>query len=444
MSIPIRFSLSVIASTFAPLFGLSAADSRISPSSSAETFPPLPLAEKIAINGIAVVPKSPPRSLVRREKLGLVTAPAIDGHIVHRTNTRVLETRAVITPGGDYLLMFPEGEHYAVARGRPKVNTMVAYRSRDRGHTWQGPSIAFDIEYSQHGFVPLIPRGSKRIYAFGTQPVPGKFTPENGQRENAPIGFRWSDDDGRTWSAAKLIEPRNDPEFRGMSVMRMTETDAGTWLIGSHLADWSVRPFTTRQFLLRSEDRGESWELLPGPRPHGWFAAGFDRMDEGRPLNLGGGRVYFMARTPEGHLWSARSTDDGRTWTPPAPTPLVHPDAPPMLFHLSDGRTLIAFHHNRTGMIDNASGPRSEIWCATSSDEGRSWSEPRFVFANALEPNLRSLSFNHQCSYLDVFTDDGVLHIFFPHRWQQVLHLTLKESSLSTLPLKSQLAPAFP
>jgi len=29
------------------------------------------------------------------------------------------------------------------------------------------------------------------------------------------------------------------------------------------------------------------------------------------------------------------------------PTPLVHPDAPPMLFHLADGKTLAAFHRNR-------------------------------------------------------------------------------------------------
>jgi hypothetical protein len=401
---------------------------------------PLPLAEKIHVNGIPVDLRRPPAGLVVREALGLLTAPAVNGQIVHRTTTRILETRAVITPRGDYLLLFPEGEHYATAKGRPKVNTMIAYRSADRGRTWRGPSVAFDIDYSQHGFVPLIPRGSARLYAFGTQPVIGEFTPENGQRENAPIGFRWSDDDGHSWSPVKLIRPINDPGFRGMSVMRMTETDAGTWLIGSHTADWSVKPFTTRQYLLRSSDRGETWTIAPGPRPGGWFAAGLERMDEGRPLNLGGGRVFFMSRTPEGHLWSARSTDDGRTWTAPAPTPLVHPDAPPMLFTLSDGRTLIAFHHRRTGMIDDKGGPRSEIWCALSRDEGRTWSEPRFVLANALQPNLKSLSFNHQCSYLDVFVDAGVLQIFMPHRWQQVLHLTLKESALAALPTKAELA----
>ena len=67
----------------------------------------------------------------------------------------------------------------------------------------------------------LIPRGTKRLYAFGTQPIVG-YDWENGKRENTPIGYRWSDDDGVTWSPVKLIAPVNDPGFTGMSVMRMT------------------------------------------------------------------------------------------------------------------------------------------------------------------------------------------------------------------------------
>ncbi|HEY2573564.1 MAG TPA: sialidase family protein, partial [Verrucomicrobiaceae bacterium] len=253
--------------------------------------------------------------------------------------------------------------------------------------------------------------------------------------------------DGHHWSEVKLIEPKNDPGFQGMSVMRMTETDAGTWLIGSHTADWSTKPFTTRQYLLRSEDQGRTWTVMPGARPDGWFALGFDRMDEGRPINLGGGRVLFMSRTPQGHLFTAWSRDDGKTWTQPAPSSLVHPDAPPMLFHLSDGKTLVAFHHNKVprtgkGDIDDKAENmkvRSEIWAATSTDEGHTWSEPRFVLANAVQPVHAVGAFNFQCSYLDMFVDEGVLHIFLPHRWQQVLQLTLKESALGSLPTKKEL-----
>jgi acetyl esterase len=408
---------------------------------------PLPLMETVTVNGIDLNAKSPPKGFALDQDTGLLMTTAMKGQVVHRTQTRILETRATITPKGDFLLMFPEGDHYAKSKGE-KINSMMVCRSTDHGKTWSKPAVAYDILYGQHGFIPLIPRGTQRIYAFGTQPIPGKWTWENGQRENAPIGWRTSDDDGHTWSEVNLIAPVNDPEFKGMSVMRMTETDAGTWLLGSHLADWSVKPFTTQQYLLRSEDQGKTWTVLPGARPKGWIAEGFNRMDEGRPLNLGGGRVLFMSRTPQGPLFTAWSKDDGKTWTQPAPSTLVHPDAPPMLFPLSDGKTLVAFHHNKVPTTGNGElsdkaelmKMRSEVWASLSTDEGHTWSEPLFVLANAVAPVHAVSGFNSQCSYLDAFTENGVMHIFMPHRWQQVLHLTLAESAFSKLPTKAQLA----
>jgi hypothetical protein len=366
-----------------------------------------------------------------------VAAPAVNGQLVHASKTNLFETRATITPGGDYLLMFPEGSHYGGKKG--KVNTMVAYRSRDRGRTWTGPRVAFEIDYSQHGFIPLVPRGSKRIYAFGTQPIEGKRE----GAENCPIGFRHSDDDGYTWSDVMLIRPQNNPDFLGMSVMRMCETDAGTWLLGSHEGHWKRTPkipVTTRAYVLRSEDQGKTWTVHPTPRPGGWYLEEFERMDEPRPIDLGGGRVLILARTCEGHLWQIRSDDDGRTWSDPKPTALIHPDAPPMLFHHPDGKTLIAFHHNRHSGGHFKHADRSEIWVSLSADQGRTWSEPRFVFANALAAKSRSPWHDHQCSYLDAFADGEHLHLFVPHRWKRALHLHLKASELNKLPAKAELS----
>lgn len=410
---------------------------------------PLPvLAARVTVNGLPIDLTAPPAGLAVRKHLTLLTAAAVDGQVVHRARRgRLFETRATVTPDGDFLLMFPEGEHYGGSAGR-KCNDLLAVRSTDGGKTWGKPTVAFDIPYNQHGFIPLIPRGSKRLYAFGTQPIPEKMSRASGQQENAPIGYRHSDDDGKTWSEVTLIEPVNDPGFRGMAVMRMTETDRGTWILGAHAADWSVKPLTTRQYLLRSEDQGKTWTVLPDRRPNGWFAEGFGRMDEGRPLALGGDRVLALFRTPTGRLWSARSDDDGRTWTKPAATPLVHPDAPPMLFLLSDGKTLAAFHHNRharvryEGLSGNIEGmkDRGELWLSLSRDQGRTWSEPRFVLANAAEPTLSQGWYNFQCSYLDAFSHGGVLHLFVPHRWQQALHLRLAEADLPRLPTRADLA----
>jgi len=174
-------------------------------------------------------------------------------------------------------------------------------------------------------------------------------------------------------------------------------------------------------------------------------------MDEGRPINIGRGEVFALFRTPTGFLWSARSTDDGMTWTGPSPTPLVHPDAPPMLFVLSDGKTLAAFHHNRASRYDTLSAraemqkDRAELWVALSRDGGRTWSQPRFVLANALAPTTGNAWLDYQCSYIDAFCDGGRLHIFMPHRWKRALYLTLSEDALDKLPTKAELGqPARP
>ncbi len=83
--------------------------------------------------------------------------------------------------------MFPDGSHSG--RAAVKCNTLLAYRSPDQGKTWRGPEIAFDIEYNQHGFILLQPRGSDRLYAFGTQPLWDLYSREDGLHENAPIGY---------------------------------------------------------------------------------------------------------------------------------------------------------------------------------------------------------------------------------------------------------------
>ena len=236
-----------------------------------------------------------------------------------------------------------------------------------------------------------------------------------------------------------------------MSVTRMCETDKGTWILGSHAADWSKKPLTTQQYLLRSTNQGKTWTLLPDKSPNGWFSPKFSRMDEGRPIALGNGEVYFMARTPTGRIWTSRSLDDGRTWEDPKASSLVHPDAPPMVYHLSDGKTLITLFHNRhlgteyvglTGQMDGMKD-RGEIWVALSKDGGRHWSQPQFLFANATKANpSKNGWFNYQVSYLDAVIDKGTIHIFCPHLWNRAVYLTIQEEALASLPTAAQLAQA--
>jgi len=392
--------------------------------------------DTISVGGMKIDLASLPKGLSLHRDLDILSATAVEGKILFRSNF-VWVPRATITLKGDYLVLFPEGEGQYY-----QGKEMLALRSSDKGKTWSEPAVVFDSSQSHHGFVPLIPRGTKRIYAFGTQALPGlgmnhHLKTEAGNRinENRPIGFRYSDDDGHTWSAVTLIRPVNDPEFTGMSCVRMCETDASTWIIGSHC---SIRGGVaiTRQYVLRSEDKGKTWQVLPGKRPDGWFVRELNRMDEGTVLNLGGGKVLLMTRTMEGHIWESLSEDDGRTWSDPKPTTLSHPGAPPMVFHLGDGKTLIAFTHYFEGPPPRnfATQLRGELWCSISKDEGHTWSEPRFVF-RGISPTIW-----HASSYIDMFADGTHINIFLGHNVKQLLYLQFDEGDIRKFLTKSELA----
>ena len=408
------------------------------------------------IGGVAVTLDKLPKGLKNHNDLGVVMPDWVNVRVIHRFPQPDIGDyrgqyppvvyvdcpRPLITPQGDYLLTIISGtSHYLRVDPARKVNDILIYRSKDKGKTWQGPFLSTPIPYNQHAWVPLVPKGGKRIYMFSTEPAAGDFN----LIENAGIGFRSSDDDGHTWSQVTRIRPVNDPGFQGMWCIDMTETDQGTWLLAPHSGEnYRQNTVTTRLFVMRSVDRGQSWTLLPHARPDGFVTPGFDRMEEGRPLALGGGRVVLFARTPEGHLWQLRSDDDGKTWSEPRPTPLVHPDAPPMIEKLSDRKTLIALDHNRLPGSGFSHRPhaedRSELWVSLSKDDGLTWTEPRFLAVTSTTTTRPIFGRVNYCmTYCDVLADSGNLHIFIPHLWRQVLEVRMREKDLMRLPTKSKL-----
>ena len=411
---------------------------------------------RMQIGGVPVTPATLPKGVVHREDLGVAVPEWVDIRVLHRfpqpaESPKVKSTRPpdwtpavyvdcprpFIAPNGDYVLTIISGKaHYGNTDPHCKVNDILLYRSTDHGKTWRGPGVAWNLAYNQHAAVPLIPKGANRIYCFGTEPAPGDFD----GRENAGLAMRFSDDNGFTWSAPQRINPANDPGFQGMWCINAAQTERGTWLIAPHEGDWSRRPLRTRLYVLRSEDRGRTWQAAPDKRPNGWFWPGSDRMDEGRPLALDGGNVALFTRTTEGHIWSLRSKDDGRTWSEPKPTPLIHPDAPPMIEKLSDGSTIIALHHNRhTGGGFNRDD-RSELWVSRSTDGGFTWTQPRFLAVTCSTTTRRLFGTEQYCmTYCDVLARRGRLHIFIPHLWRQVLEIRMKETDLDRLPERKDL-----
>lgn len=388
--------------------------------------------------------------------LGLLTHVAMEGNVLHvaQSASRTLyETRAVVTPKGDYLVMIPDGVH--ATSPRPDANQLKAYRSRDQGTTWTGPFIPFGEKEKHHAALPVVPRGSQRIYIFGTQ----RGAIAGPEPRAKAFGYRYSDDDGHRWSEIKVVRLRDGDLFPGTGVIQMTETESGTFMAGFHHAR-ILRGTVDVDYL--------SWSLVSpeNPAPETKYYG----LDELRVIGLQAPEVLAVARSGDGHLWEMRSLNDGESWAGGRSLSLVQPDAPPMVFHLSDGKTLIALHHNRV-VLRSVHEPihsqkwkmpmptaeqvsegdthrhsyqdwvsRAEIWFSLSTDGGRHWEEPRFLFANALAETLEGANPNYQCSYVDLFVDRSFIHLIIPHRWQRVVHLRFPEQKLREFATRADLA----
>jgi hypothetical protein len=396
----------------------------------------LSIPRNLQIAGAEVATDRPPAGFQANRQIGLLHHEAIRLKLIHANREGAAYTpRAVKTPRGDYLVVFPCGwGHMWAGKNEKNPNDLYFTRSTDQGRTWSNPTPKWRAPYGYNSGVFLIPSGSERIYLFGVE-----MHPDWRRGYDGGIAYRYSDDDGRTWSKPHLIEPTNDRGYRGLAHIDMTQTPEGTWLLGTYEArsrSIGIEQRIDRQYILRSEDQGGSWTLLPGPRPGGWKIDPYGYMIEGRPLALGGSEVLFWGRAPGGHPWEFRSVDDGRTWSGPVPVKLVHPDAPPMIWKL-DGRLIAVIHNSydpKNPKHDHTQ--RRELWVALSGDGAKTWTPPRLMMASIAESGgpLRSPSI----SYDNLLIDGQTLHLFIDYQFRAIVQATFTIGDLEKFPLREE------
>ncbi len=108
----------------------------------------------------------PPAGYKLRKDLGLLVQDSMEGQVVHTAQSKqgtLYETRAVVTPKGDYMIFIPDGSHGNSTR--PNANILTSYRSSDQGKTWQGPAFPLG-KGSISGCCPSLPKGSQRIFVY--------------------------------------------------------------------------------------------------------------------------------------------------------------------------------------------------------------------------------------------------------------------------------------
>lgn len=313
----------------------------------------------------------------------------------------------VITSNGTWVCTLTTGKGLEGQSGQH----VVATSSRDQGKTWSAPvDIEPETGPEASWVTPLI-TPSGRIYAFYTFNGDNVVTlPSSDKRVRSDThgwyAFRYSDDEGQTWSAQRYRIP-----------LRVTDVDKGNPWHGEVCHFWGIdKPkvkdgkvffaFTKLgKFFMQD---GEGWvvssdNLLTEPDPDKVVFKLLPSGEKGiRNPALGSVQeehnlvpldksdllcVFRLEGVTPGQSYSR---DGGASWSLPEPMtygpgkrPLKTPRACPKLFMTSEGKYLF-WYHNHGGKLWAGRNPVFLTGGVLKSDGFIRWSEPELVL---FDPN---------------------------------------------------------
>jgi len=256
------------------------------------------------------------------------------------------------------LTVLDDGTIVATIFNQPSHGSMAGdvecWATRDRGATWSKVGTPAPHEpdtnrmnvaagRARNGDLIVLASGWSNQYPEG----------ESGAAFRAGILHNWlsrSSDGGRTWSIDKEGLPDQAPDGRRwVPFGDVVEGDDGLL----HAVAYS-----SRAWCIESRDDGKTW---------GKFAP----IDKDNPrnetaiLHLGGAK--WLAASRKSALFGYASDDDCRTWQPLGPM-TEKGQHPGHLLRLKDGRVLLSY--------GDRTGTKHGVEVRTTSDEGKTWSEP--------------------------------------------------------------------
>lgn len=186
-----------------------------------------------------------------------------------------------------------------------------------------------------------------------------------------------SEDEGRTWSAPKLLIP-DDVGGRGPVKNPPLLLASGTWLAPASTEAWGSEP-VWEAFVDRSADNGSSWVAVPIPLDRSRLK-GAGLIQPALWLDESTGSIYALMRSTEGSAFLSSSSDEGATWSQAQPVELANNNSGLTAVSLPSGR--VACVHNP---VSGSWGPRCPLAVSVSGDSGTTW-EPPLIIEDGVSP----------------------------------------------------------
>ncbi len=246
------------------------------------------------------------------------------------------------TLSGKLITVYRESDSHSAQR----YSHLVWRVSLDEGRHWSERHVLIESYQDAQGVLhkwncPRIGQladGRLWILCDG-YPVP----PGEQRTKEARVYMWWSDDEGETWTGPQQTE------IFGIVPDKLFVTEAGTWLIATHIHE--TRHGFIVQFVFRSEDEGRTWKPVVLCDQEGLNPC------EGSIIQLpeDGLLVCYMRENSQ-RGWPAPkcfSTDDGRSWQGPYQTELIGCHRP-VAGLLPSGNILVTYRHTVRGKIGSA------------------------------------------------------------------------------------------
>jgi predicted neuraminidase len=124
-------------------------------------------------------------------------------------------------------------------------------------------------------------------------------------------------------------------------------------------------------------------------------------------LKLPGGKLQLVCRSENDFVLQSISADQGKTWTPLAPSTLLNPNSGIDAVTLQDGRHIVVYNHTKKG--------RSPLNVAISSD-GQNWQDI------AILENEPGGEFSYPAV---IQAKDGKVHITYTWKRKKIKHVVM-------------------